>query len=346
MFFLKFPIRWTIAMIVRSSQLSVFLLLASLAFQLSCGTHSSLQRPPPEQVYRLGEAEVTGNRNTEVTEAEQDSAKLPESSAGTVEKELLPESVLGLPEKEMASPLVKYDTVVLGRASEVGWQYRQNTQRQIVGFEFSNRGGNQILPLRYEIEKNLLFTRDFQFRFDDRARQDIHLSISDWAPSRDNQFKLSELMNSVMHFFPRHYLPAIVSSGKRIIVTLPTGETVDFDAKTHEIVAGAFSEAPVDLAPDKVARKFPGITYLDKGVVVRANSRGTDPRLGTIATITTGSPASDCTKAAGCGQCQVPSKELWEQNGAVRFKFSTDVEFDRYLLLRCGFGLPKTIVAV
>ena len=36
---------------------------------------------------------------------------------------------------------------------------------------------------RLDIEKNLFFARDFQFRFDDRAGQDIHLSVSDWAAS-------------------------------------------------------------------------------------------------------------------------------------------------------------------
>jgi len=38
----------------------------------------------------------------------------------------------------------------------------------------------------------------------------------------------------------------------------------------------------------------------------------------------------------------VPAKELWEQKGAVRFKFSTDEEFDRYLRARCGFSLSGT----
>jgi hypothetical protein len=37
----------------------------------------------------------------------------------------------------------------------------------------------------------------------------------------------------------------------------------------------------------------------------------------------------------------VPARELWEQKGAVRFKFPTDAEFDRYLRARCGFGLPQ-----
>jgi len=32
----------------------------------------------------------------------------------------------------------------------------------------------------------------------------------------------------------------------------------------------------------------------------------------------------------------------WDQSGAVRFKFATDRDFDRYLIARCQFGLPKS----
>ncbi|MBI2360958.1 MAG: hypothetical protein HYV04_18970, partial [Deltaproteobacteria bacterium] len=245
----------------------------------------------------------------EFPEAEQEVGKLLEPSIEPMPGEILPESVLGAPEKDLALPGTKYDTVLLVRTFDtpIGpvWEYRQNQHGKIVGFEFSNRGGNRILPHRYAIDKNLFFARDFQFRFDDRARQDIHFFVSDWAPSRDRQFRLSELMNSVIFFFPRNYLPAIVGSGGRSIVTLPTGEEVEFDARTHEVLGGVFSEAPVDLNSYKAVRKFPGIHYIGKGVVVRADARGKDPRLGTMATITTGSPASDC-QGTGCkSQCRV-----------------------------------------
>ena len=63
--------------------------------------------------------------------------------------------------------------------------------------------------------------------------------ISDWVPSRDRVFRLSELMNSLMHFFPRSYLPAIANAGERNIVTLPTGEEVEFNAVTKEILGGS-----------------------------------------------------------------------------------------------------------
>ena len=317
----------------------VLILLAILvAVQQSCGTHTP---PLPKTTEPSREAEKVESPSTESPTAEV--AKVPELPVRPPREEL-PESVLSPPERDLAPPHIRYDTVLLARSStpalDAGWQYRINKQRQIVGFEFSNRGGNGILPQRHDIQKNLFFTRDFQFRFEDRARQDIYLELTDWVPSRDKQFRLSELMSSVMHFFPRNHLPAIVSLGGRTIVTLPTGEEVEFDPKTHEVLGGVFSEAPVDLNPDKTTRKFPRIEYTGKGVMVRANSRGTDPRIGTTALITTGSPPVNCEKGTGCNHCQVPSKELWEQKGAVRFKFSTDLEFDRYLLTRCGFGLP------
>jgi hypothetical protein len=258
---------------------------------------------------------------------------------------LLPESIIGKPEKDLASRRLEYNTMISSRPGEpvhaLGWQYRNTRQGQIVGFEFSNHGGNRILPPRRDAAKNQFFTRDFQFRFDERARQDIHLVVTDWVPSRDRQFRLSELMNTLIHFFPRNYLPAIVNAKNRNFVTLPTGEEVEFDAKTHEIVGGALSEAPVDLNPDRAARQFPSIDYRGKGVMVRANARGTDPRIGTTATITTGTPPQNCDGGISCRQCQIPSRELWDQTGAMRFKFSTDQDFDRFLVARCAFGLPK-----
>jgi hypothetical protein len=333
-------------MVARWAQNYTFLFLVLVAFQSSCRTGPvapTSQRAPEAQ-----KAEPTGKSDTqsrpESVPIDQERSKDPQLSHATKPAERLPESIVGAPGKELASAKIAYDTVLMERAphasTHAGWQYRKDRQSQIVGFEFSNRGGNRILPPRYDIGKNLLFTRDFQFRFDDRARQDIQLFISDWAPSRDKQFRLSGLMNSVLHFFPRNYLPAILGSDARYVVTLPTGEQVEFDAKTREILGGVFSETAVDLNPDRAARKFPGVNYVGKGVVVRANARGTDPRIGNRATITTGTPASDCDKGAACSQCEVPSKELWHQNGAVRFRFSTDQEFDRYLSSRCGFGIP------
>ena len=326
---------------------SQFLLLLALllALQLSCGTNRLVQNSVPEPTEPTAPAgETTAPTGETASAPDADpQVQIAEPARSAPASEALPESFLAPPVKESAAANTPYDTRVFSRMFgaplELAWEYRQNPQGLIVGFDFSNRGGNRILPERYNIDKNLFFTRDFQFRFDDRARQDIHLSVIDWAPSRDRQFRLSELMNSVIHFFPRKYVPTITVAGGRSIVTLPTGEAVEFDAKTHEVLSGVLAEAPVDLNPDKAKRHFASIDYVGKGLMVRADARGTDPRLGTTATIIASDPACD---GPGCKKlCRVASRELWEQKGAARFKFATDEEFDRYLISRCGFGIPQ-----
>ncbi|MBM2805045.1 MAG: hypothetical protein HW419_2938, partial [Deltaproteobacteria bacterium] len=232
-------------------------------------------------------------------------AKLPEPDIGPQAAKpailrLLPESILAVPQKDPASRRLEYNTMVSTRTGDAAqqstWQYRRTRDGTIVGFEFSNHGGNRVLPPRRDAAKNQFFTRDFQFRFDERARQDIHLLVTDWVSSRDRQFRLSELMTSLIHFFPRNFLPAIVNFNSRNIITLPTGEEVEFNAQTHEILGGVLSEAPVDLNSDRSARNFPAIDYRGRGVVVRANGRGSDPRLGTTATITATGPLAACDK--------------------------------------------------
>jgi hypothetical protein len=336
-------------MIFRGKQFWPFIFLTLLGLQQSCSKAPVL--PPTAE--RVPETEVAGSSTDKPRETDSAPAKLetqpPERlkpGREPLPSEIFPESVIAPPEKALASPKINYQTILTQRALEpsthAGWQYRKDRQSRIVGFEFSNRGGNAVLPHRHDIGKNLFFTRDFQFHFDDRARQDIHLVIADWPPSKDRQFRLSELMNSVLHFFPRHYLPAILRSNRRTIVTLPTGEQVEFDATTHEVVGGVFSEAPVDLNPDRATRKFPAVTYLGRGLLIRADARGKDPRIANMAVISTGAPAFNCQGEVGCNHCRVPSNELWQQDGAVRFRFSTDGEFHRYLLGRCGFGIPQT----
>ena len=329
-------------------QIVLFLLAASVG---SCRTGTVPQTPPAsEQTPQPDDLEAahpaTSEPAPEPAIASPKIAPVPPSSP----LRALPESVISAPEKETVPPAIQYDTVLTKRSVQVaahsGWQYRNNRQRQIVGFEFSNSGGNRILPHRRDISKNQLYTRDFQFRFDDRARQDVHLSVTDWVASRDKQFRLSELMNSVMLFFPRNYLPAVVTAGDRNIVTLPTGEEVEFNAHTHEVSGGVFSETPVDLNPDKSLRQFPAIRYTGSGVMVRADARGLDPRLGTVATVTTGSPPPNCIQGKACNQCEVPAREIWAQSGAARFRFAQDQDFHNYLLSRCAFGLPMNTASV
>ncbi len=127
----------------------------------------------------------TPQPSTPIGETPADISKRPESDGEAAPKphpetiaRLLPESRIGAPEKDLASRRLEYNTLITSRSSAARqtavWQYRMTRQGQIVGFEFSNYGGNRILPPRRDALKNQFFTRDFQFRFDERARQDIH----------------------------------------------------------------------------------------------------------------------------------------------------------------------------
>ena len=314
---------------------------AALIFALASACQpTSTPMPKPETPEPPAPSQLSAPSSPDMTS---ESVVTPEKNA--LIPRFLPESIISAPEKDLASRRLEYNTTLSSRTALTGadteWHYRITKAGHIVGFEFSNHGGNRILTPKRDAPKNIFFTRDFQFRFDERARQDINLMVTDWVPSRDRQFRLSELMNSIFHLFPRNYLPAIATLNGRNTVTLPTGEEIEFNAKTHEIVGGAMAESPVDLNPDRSARRFPSVEYTGKGILVRANSRGSDPRFGTTATITTGTPTPNCDKGLACNQCKVPARELWDQSGAERFKFPTDQEFDRFLLARCSFGLPR-----
>lgn len=254
-----------------------------------------------------------------------------------------PESSVLSPDLDRAPARIEYSNRISTRKQhgkfQPGWKYREDRNGRIVGFELSNHGGNAILPPRYDSAKNLFYTRDFQFHFEGRARQDIHLMVSDWVPSQHQGFRLSGILNSVMMFFPRRYLPAIVHDNDRIIVTLPTGEDVFFDAETLEIVGGVLFESPVDLSPDRNRRKFPSVHYKGAGLWLRADSRGSDPRLGTIAHVSNGTARPSCA-AGNCEVCKFPARDLWRQSGAVNFKFPTDTEFDQFLAQHCNLAIP------
>lgn len=175
----------------------------------------------------------------------------------------------------------------------------------------------EVVPGRFKfssgnIEKTY---REWNFHFENKARQDLGFTILDSKNGVVSTTKESHFM-----IFPRHNLPNIRIDGKNQIVTLPNGETIIYDVSSKKITGGVFSE-------DKV--------YRGEGVLIRADQTGDDGRFAkkgnTMATITKKGKT-----------CSVPKKELWpdqSQSSALHFKYANDVEFDKYLKKRCKFGL-------
>ena len=241
-----------------------------------------------------------------------------------------PEAIITGPERDLMIPGRPGDTLTI--APSTGGSYLisiNEVTRSVVGFSFTNTGVNRIIPR--ESEPGAGPDRTFTFHFQSRARQNIFLSVTD-APTE----YLSQLMESYLYLFPRKVLPALEwiktpGQAARMKVTLPTGETVDFDGETHEVTGGVLEEtAPIDLNPDRFKRKFARIRYRGTGVMLRVDKRGGDPRLGTTATITKGTLT-----------CKIPSSLLFNQDESseVEFLFPSDPEFDQFLIKKCGFGL-------
>lgn len=210
-----------------------------------------------------------------------------------------------------------------------------DTKGRVVSFNFDNTGVNRIIPK--EPEPGGGPQRSFSFNFTSRARQDIYMDITD-APSD----RLSELMSSYFYFFPRKNIPAIKVVDNKFIITLPTGEIVEFNSESKEIIGGVLKEGlPIDQGPDRFKRKFPDLKYSGAGVMLRADRRGEDPRIASNGAIPTAKAikvsGGSCTLEKPC-ECVIPKNKLWEQGGQVHFLFKSDDEFNNFLIRQCKFG--------
>ena len=217
-------------------------------------------------------------------------------------------------ETSRGSPLGDYDVVTRDDTSDV------------TAFDFMNIGPNRVVPVAQK-DIGVGPARMYNFVFPDRARQDIHLEVTD-IPNDT----LSQNMESYIYFFPRVNVPAIswptaTSPNQAVVVTLPTGEVVNFDPSTKMMSGGVMSElTPLDLSPVVANRKFAQFAYTGTGVTLKVDARGRDPRLNNIATLQKGSQT-----------CKIPTKLLFDQDPSsdVQFLFAKDEDFNAFLLKQC-----------
>lgn len=106
-------------------------------------------------------------------------------------------------------------------------------------------------------------------------------------------------------------------------VTLTTGEKIVYDRNTRKVKGGVFTERAVDLNPNRFNRKFAPVNYTGKGISIRINRRGEDPRL-----------AKGHAEVTQNGMtCKVAIQELWNDTD---FKFSDDSKLVEFLNRKCG----------
>jgi hypothetical protein len=221
-----------------------------------------------------------------------------------------------------------------------GLYYRRQEllpEGQYEAFMLANRGKNVIVNAEDS-------SRDYEFEFDELARQNISMMISD-SPNGT----VSHTMHSHFMFFPRKYLPHAEVNKKEVTVTLPTGEHVVF-AESGEIIDGVFEEGPVDIGPDRFKRTYADLKYQGKGILLRANARGQMPQQGQFESAKIDMEYGIKNSAevliinGTTGQrCRRPKIDFWlpDDVSPILFKFPTDAEFDVYLKANCHFGIPE-----
>ncbi|KHD88205.1 MAG: hypothetical protein OM95_10610 [Bdellovibrio sp. ArHS] len=188
-------------------------------------------------------------------------------------------------------------------------------------FKFFNRGPNKI------VSSGESRMREWSFEFEAGARQSLGFSISDMPNAT-----ISQTQESYFILLPRKTLPHIRVEGNKQIVTLPTGETVTFNAQTKEVIGGVLSENGAITSGGKALNPA-NVSYNGNGVMVRVDRVGEEPRLQRGGTATISKQGRSC---------KVPTAELWpdqSKSSAARFKYFSDSDFDAYIKRRCGFGL-------
>ena len=229
----------------------------------------------------------------------------------------------------------------------------KNITGRLVSFELENNGVNDIVPggcTQDADEMNKCqTTREFEFEFQDQARQNMVLTITD-LPSD----KLSHMMHAHFYLFPRKVVPHFYWSEDKsqIHVVLPTDEEVIFDAETKRIIGGVMEEGPVDMGPSRHSRKFPLIRYKGKGIVLRINARGQDARLGnwnkTKISGDFGNIGAEGVMIYKYNSstdqpdvCYAKKSEFWPQEdlSVIPFKYPSDKDFAAYLKTKCNMEL-------
>jgi hypothetical protein len=188
------------------------------------------------------------------------------------------------------------------------------------GFSFYNVGPNDIVTTEPLGLDNAF--REFFFLSDDHSQRDSYLWVTDYNGSG----RTSDYLETILYFLPRKNQMHVEEVADRLVVTLTTGEEVILASKNRTIISGILSEEAVDLNPDRSQRKQPRVHYKGKGLVIRSDSRGSDPRLSSSVQIL----------KEGLKPCKLPGKVFWTQEGFPKFRFVSDEEAYKVIAEKCG----------
>ena len=216
-------------------------------------------------------------------------------------------------------------------AADAGFDYCAN-EPEYHEFTLKNTRSSRINPAGHGVH------RDYSFSAPEGARQELELFVYEWGDADPGGDDSAWSMLSEIVFLPRRALPAarFTPDGAAVEATLPTGETVLFDATTKEILGGVLSETgPIDMNPDRHARRFAALRYAGRGVMIRSDQRGDSPRSAVV-----WGQRKSATATWGAKTCRLSPADVWKQDasgaGGANL-YPTDEAFFAMLRRRCGW---------
>ena len=198
--------------------------------------------------------------------------------------------------------------------------FDKNDQLFWRGFSLMNVGPNDVVPT--EPHDVNFANRDYLFISDDHSRRDTYLWLTDYA----GYGRTADYFETLLFFLPRENQMHAEDLGDRVIVTLTTGEEVVFASKSRTILEGVLKELPLDMNPDRAVRQHAQIKYEGKGIIIRSDTKGSDPRLA----------ASVQVIKKGFAPCKLPGSTFWTQEGFPKFKFTRDEDAYAVIRQKCG----------
>ena len=202
---------------------------------------------------------------------------------------------------------------------------------QVIGFTLMNDLNNSINPQEDTPHES---KRLFNFRFEERLKQNITLKISDHSGVSGRMS--SDFMETTLVFIPRRVIPHIQypcaeCTQRQLAVILPTNEEVIFDVVTREIKGGVLEEEKIDIRRNSRRRKFARVTYTGGGITIRADRRGGLPEKIHRRKNNRHEQRRNAIIKYRDQTCTVPKNLIWANTSSERgshfFKYATDEEF-------------------
>ncbi len=212
----------------------------------------------------------------------------------------------------------------------------------VVGFELLNGAKNRVNPRTAEYGSE----RSYSFHFPLRHAQNMHISITENAGISGSMSH--DLLESTIILLPRKVIPSMeaLQIGERAIrrIQLPTSETIDVDAGTGEIIDGVITEAPMDMNPSRHARRFAGLTYNGRGLMIRVDRRAGTPEHIYTQSFNQNERIREATLTHRGRTCYVPKDLIWANatnpDLGAYVLHATDQEFlEKVVNPKCGWNL-------